>query len=130
MSFVRFYRRHGKAACQPWSFSICLIQNGSLTLGKGEPYMKQITRRDRLKIYRDLLSILSEEASKGKIVLTSVQMRLNVPFDRLRNYIAELYNLNLIEDEESLKLTEKGKEFILGYEKILDFMEQMGVAYR
>jgi predicted transcriptional regulator len=92
--------------------------------------MKQIARRDRLKIYGDLLTILSEEATKEKIVLTSVQMRLNVPFDRLKNYITELYNLSLIENEASLKLTDKGKKFILEYEKILDFMEQMGIAYR
>lgn len=92
--------------------------------------MKQIARRDRLKIYGDLLSILSEEAYKEKIVLTSVQMRLNVPFDRLKNYISELRNLDLIEDETSLKITEKGKKYILEYEKVLDFMEQMGIAYR
>jgi predicted transcriptional regulator len=92
--------------------------------------MKQIARRDRLKIYGDLLTILSEEALKEKIVLTSVQMRLNVPFDRLKNYIAELYNLSLIENEASLKLTDKGRKYVLEYEKILDFMEQMGIAYR
>lgn len=92
--------------------------------------MKQIARRDRLKIYGDLLSILSEEASREKIVLTSVQMRLNVPFDRLKNYISELHNLGLIEDEVSLRITEKGKKYISEYEKILDFMEQMGMAYR
>jgi len=92
--------------------------------------MKQIARRDRLKIYGDLLSILSEEASKEKIVLTAVQMRLNVPFDRLKNYISELHNLGLVEDEASLKLTEKGRKYISEYEKVLDFMEQMGIAYR
>jgi len=92
--------------------------------------MKQIARRDRLKIYGDLLTILSEEATEEKIVLTSVQMRLNVPFDRLKNYIAELYNLSLIENEASLKLTDKGRKYVLEYEKILDFMEQMGIAYR
>ncbi len=92
--------------------------------------MKQIARRDRLKIYGDLLSILSEEASREKIVLTSVQMRLNVPFDRLKNYIYELHNLGLIEDEASPKLTEKGRKYISEYGKVLDFMEQMGIAYR
>jgi predicted transcriptional regulator len=92
--------------------------------------LKQITRRDRLKIYGDLLSILNEEANKGKVVLTIVQMRLNVPFDRLKNYISEIYNLGLIDDTTTLKLTEKGKQYITEYKKILDFMEQMGIAYR
>lgn len=90
----------------------------------------QIARRDRLKIYGDLLSILNEEANKGKVVLTIVQMRLNVPFDRLKIYIIEIYNLGLIDGISSLKLTEKGKQYISEYKKILDFMEQMGIAYR
>ena len=52
-----------------------------------------------------------------------------MPFDRLKNYITELKNLGLIEDETSLKLTEKGKQYLQEYEKILDFMKRMGLTY-
>ena len=92
--------------------------------------MKKIARRDRMKIYGDLLSILYTENKEEKIVLTRIQVQIKVPFDRLKNYISELNDLGLIHDETSLKLTEKGKQYLNEYGKVLDFMKRMGIAYR
>lgn len=92
--------------------------------------MKKIARRDRLKIYGDLLSILYSEKKEEKIVLTRVQVQIKVPFDRLKNYISELTDLGLIQDETSLKLTDKGKQYLTEYGNVLDFMKRMGIAYR
>jgi predicted transcriptional regulator len=92
--------------------------------------MRNLQRRDRVKIYGDLLSILNAEANSEKIVLTKVQVQINVPFDRLKTYISELKELGLIENEYSLKLTEKGKQFLREYEKVLDFMKRMGLIYQ
>jgi predicted transcriptional regulator len=91
--------------------------------------MKQIARRDRLKIYGDLLLVLSDVSREEKIVLTHVQVQIGVPFDRLKTYISELNNLGLIEDQTSFKLTEKGKQYIVEYGKVLDFMKRMGLTY-
>jgi len=91
--------------------------------------MKKIARRDRLKIYGDLLGILYAEKDE-KIVLTRVQVQMKVPFDRLKGYITELSDLALIENEVSLKLTQKGKQFLAEYENVLDFMKRMGLEYR
>lgn len=90
--------------------------------------MKKL-KRDRLKIYGDLLSILDDEAEKDKIVLSWVQVRLNVPFDRLKKYLAELVDLEMVDDEKSLKVTEKGRVFAREYKKVLDFLEDMGLGY-
>ncbi len=92
--------------------------------------MKKIQRRDKLKIYGDLLSTLHSEADAEKIVLTQVQVKIKVPFDRLKIYITELVDLGLIQDETSLKLTEKGIQYLREYETVLDFMKRMGVSYR
>jgi predicted transcriptional regulator len=92
--------------------------------------MRKIPRRDRLKIYEDLLLILFNESRKDSIVLTRVQLKSNVPFDRLKTYLAELRELGLIEEEPSLKLTEKGKRYIREYEAVLDFMKRMGLTYQ
>jgi len=92
--------------------------------------MKRISRRDKLKIYGDLLSALNSEVSVDKIMLTRVQAKINVPFDRLKTYISNLQELGLIEDETSLKLTEKGKQYLEEYEKVLDFMMRMGLTYQ
>ena len=90
----------------------------------------KIPRRDKLKIYGDLLSELNDESKNERIVLTRVQVRINAPFDRLKKYITDLSDLGLIEDETSLKLTDKGRQFLREYEMVLDFMNRMGLAYR
>ena len=65
-----------------------------------------------------------------KIVLSHLQTRINVPFDRLKKYIFELNELGLIQDEKSLKLTEKGKQYLREYERVLEFMKRMGISYQ
>ncbi len=92
--------------------------------------MREFARRDKLKIYGDLLSILESEHSAEGIVLTRLQVKLNVPFDRLKQYLEQLRELGLIEDTLSPKLTDKGKQYINEYENVLDFMKRMGIAYR
>ncbi len=92
--------------------------------------MKTISRRDKLKIYGDLLSVLDNESKIEKIVLTHVQARINVPFDRLKSYLAELEDLGLIQNGPSHKLTRKGRDYLKEYEKILFFMKRMGLTYQ
>lgn len=92
--------------------------------------MKRILRRDKMKIYGDLLSALYSESCSKKIVLTQVQAKVNVPFDRLKIYITELVDLGLVQDNGSLRVTEKGKQYLAEYETVLDFMKRMGLSYR
>ena len=92
--------------------------------------MRRLPRRDKLKIYGDLLSIIYSEARTEKVVLTRIQLKTNVPFDRLKIYLTELKELGLIIDEPTLRLTEKGKHYIKEYETVLDFMKRMGLTYR
>jgi predicted transcriptional regulator len=91
--------------------------------------MKKIPRRDKLKIYGDLLIILNNQSKTEKIILSQVQMRMGVPFDRLKKYISELTDLCLIENEPSFKLTEKGRQYLIEYANVLDFMKRMGLSY-
>jgi len=92
--------------------------------------MKKLPRRDKLKIYGDLLFILYSEAKREKIVLTRIQLKTNVPFDRLKIYISELKELGLIQDEPALRLTEKGQQYLREYKSVLDFMRRMGLTYK
>ena len=91
--------------------------------------MRRLPRRDKLKIYGDLLTILYGEAKTEKVVLTRVQLKTNVPFDRLKVYLTELTELGLIIEEPTLRLTEKGKQYIKEYQNVLDFMKRMGLTY-
>lgn len=88
----------------------------------------RIQRRDKMKIYGDLLRVLQEESSKEKVVISKVITRSNLPFTRLKKYVADLAKLGLIEDETSLKPTDKGKQYLNQYETILAFMESMGLG--
>ncbi|PVX25222.1 MAG: hypothetical protein CW716_08410 [Candidatus Bathyarchaeum sp.] len=92
--------------------------------------MKKIQRRDKMKIYGDLLLVLQSEAGKEKIAITKIISKSNVPFIRLKKYITDLAELGLIEDATSLKLTEKGKLYLDQYETVLAFMKSMGVSYK
>jgi len=91
--------------------------------------MKQL-RRDRLKIYMDLLIIIRTESKKERIALTRIQQKSNVPFDRLKTYLTELKERGLIEDENAPKLTEKGGQSLAEYEQVLEFMKRMGLSFR
>ena len=95
----------------------------------GSREMRKRPRRDKFKIYGDLLSALYYYPSTEKVVLTQIQAKINVPFDRLKTYIKEISELGLIQDEISLKLTEKGIEYLRMYDRILDFMRRMGLDY-
>jgi predicted transcriptional regulator len=93
--------------------------------------MKKKTRRNKMKIYGYLLFTLqTEKRSLDKVVLTHIQTKVNVPFDRLKSYISDLEDLGFIEDQLSFNLTQKGKQYLDEYKKILDFMERMGIADR
>jgi len=91
--------------------------------------MKRFPRRDKLKIYMDILVNIKAESRKRKIVLTRIQQKSNVPYDRFKLYLSELKDLGLIQDESLPKLTEKGLRYVTEYEKVLDFMKRMGLTY-
>jgi predicted transcriptional regulator len=85
-------------------------------------------RRDKIIILGELLLVLNDESKNDHIVLTRVQMKINVSYDRLKKYIVNLKDLELIDDETSLRLTEKGKQYLKEYENVLAFIKHMGLA--
>jgi len=89
--------------------------------------MKRLKRRDKMKIYADILSIVQSETKKEKIVLTRIQQKTNVPFDRLKVYISEMKELGLVQND--FLLTEKGRQYLIEYNRVLDFMKRMGLEY-
>jgi predicted transcriptional regulator len=92
--------------------------------------MKIKNRRDKMKIYGDLLAILIAEPKSEKVILTRIQVKMNVPFDRFKQYLFDLEELGFIENQASLKLTDKGRHYLEDYRKILDLMDHMGISYR
>jgi predicted transcriptional regulator len=87
--------------------------------------IKRRPPRSKIQIYGDLLRILEGEANSNKILLTRIQRKIDVPFDRLKKYVAELQMLALIESETTLKLTKKGKQYIQEYGIIVESIQNM-----
>jgi predicted transcriptional regulator len=90
----------------------------------------KIQKRDKMKIYGDILQILLIESGNEKIILTRIQLKINMPFIRMKKYFLDLKELGLIEDEISLKVTEKGLQYLHEYEAVLSFMKRMGIGYK
>ncbi|NLF87691.1 hypothetical protein GX563_02590 [Candidatus Bathyarchaeota archaeon] len=91
--------------------------------------MKKFPRRNKMIIYGDLLIVLQNSAGPERIVLSQVQTKINVPYDRLKVYIQDLVELGLVEDEVSCKVSEKGLRYIEEYKRVLDFVTRMGLSY-
>ncbi|MBS7610445.1 hypothetical protein KEJ19_07835 [Candidatus Bathyarchaeota archaeon] len=78
-------------------------------------------RRDRVRIYADILkAIWQESEGDRRVKITRVQYSVGVPFDRFKGYIAELQELGLIKAEGTLALTDRGKEFLVNWSRILE----------
>jgi predicted transcriptional regulator len=87
--------------------------------------LKRRPPRSKIQIYGDLLRIIEGEANSKKILLTRIQRKIDVPFDRLKRYVAELQMLALIDGENTLRITKKGKQYIQEYGIIVESIQYM-----
>jgi predicted transcriptional regulator len=59
---------------------------------------------------------------------TRVQLRSNLAYDKLARYLDELENKKMIL-QSPLFITEKGKDFLQDYDRISNFILEMGIKY-
>jgi predicted transcriptional regulator len=84
--------------------------------------------RYRPKIFHDILcSIIKQEASTGIAKITRVQNEVNLPSDRFRAHLEDMETLGLVERNEGLTSTEKGKDFVSEYEKVEEVLRRFGL---
>ena len=84
-------------------------------------------RRERTRIFYDILnSIVNQEAS-GVAKITRVQNDVNLPSDRLRVRLKEMNALGLVEYEARLASTQKGRAFMVEYQKVVSILQQFGL---
>jgi predicted transcriptional regulator len=81
-----------------------------------------------MEIYNDILSAIDLELQSGQAKPTRVQSRSNLAYDKLVRYIDELKNKKMI-TQDSLMITEKGRDFLQDYDRIKSFVFEMGVKY-
>ena len=86
-----------------------------------------MARRARPQIFAEILKAITEEAQAGgEVKITRIQSRVYVPFDRFKEYLAEMRKRGLIE-ESSMKITEKGLNYLEHYRSVKEFLERFGL---
>ncbi|MBO8180138.1 MAG: winged helix-turn-helix transcriptional regulator [Archaeoglobus sp.] len=90
-----------------------------------------MTRRDRLEIIHDILSIIRKH---GNSILPTPLLRYsNLSTQNFNRYMSELIEKGLvreIQDENGRRyytLTDKGFKFLEKYQKIREFIEEFGL---
>lgn len=89
-----------------------------------------MARRDRKEIYAAIISALDREVRRGDrsdVRLTWVQTQANVPFDRLKEYLAELEHRGLVRHEgQHWEPTREGLEFVQEFNRFQRMLERFG----
>jgi predicted transcriptional regulator len=81
-----------------------------------------------MEIYNDILSAIKLEMTNGEAKPTRVQTLSNLAYDKLARYLDELEGKAMI-TQAPLGITEKGRDFLQDYDRIRDFVIEMGVKY-
>jgi predicted transcriptional regulator len=89
--------------------------------------LKKLRRRERSKIYYDILCSIIEQEDGSRAKITRVQNDVNLPSDRLRLHLREMNSLGLVEYGEALASTEKGRAFVEEFKKVVEILRQFGL---
>jgi predicted transcriptional regulator len=84
-----------------------------------------------LELYNDILKAIVDEITNDDNRLakpTRVQLRSNLAYDKLARYLDELENKKMIL-QSPLLITEKGRDFLQDYDRISNFILEMGIKY-
>ena len=85
-------------------------------------------KRNKMEIYNDILSALRQELNYGEARPTRIQSKSNLAYDRLTRYFSELETQEMI-TKDPLTITQKGRDFLQDYDRIKEFLAEMGVRY-
>ena len=82
-------------------------------------------------MYNDILKAIMDEITNDDDRVakpTRVQLRSNLAYDKLARYLDELENKKMI-IQSPLLITEKGRDFLQDYDRISNFVLEMGIKY-
>jgi predicted transcriptional regulator len=81
-----------------------------------------------MEIYNDILNAIKVELISGEARPTRIQATSNLAYDKLTRYLVELEGRNMI-SRNPLAITDRGRDFLQDYNRIKDFLQEMGVKY-
>jgi predicted transcriptional regulator len=78
-------------------------------------------------IYAEILeNIRSAVRNAEKPTITRIQLKVNVPFVRFKEYWEDLKARGLINAELEISLTKEGERYLEEYRKVREFLEEFG----
>lgn len=82
-----------------------------------------------MEIYNDILNaMVNVLANYNEVKPTRVQLQCNLSYDKLARYLDELESKKLI-TQDPLLVSQRGKDFLQDYQRIADFVSEMGIKY-
>jgi predicted transcriptional regulator len=87
----------------------------------------KLRRRERTRIFYDILCSIIEQESETGAKITKVQNDVNLPSDRLRAHLREMSSLGLVDYGEGLTSTEKGRVFAAEFRRVVEVLQQFGL---
>ena len=76
-------------------------------------------RRSKIQLYYDIVSAIVEDSQNNDSVSpTRIQFKCNTSYDKLTKYLEEMKDRQIIAQEKSIRVTEKGIKFHHDYSKI------------
>jgi len=96
-------------------------------VGSLQEELGKLRRRERTKIFYDILCSIIEQESETWAKITRVQNDVNLPSDRLRAHLREMNTLGLVDYGESLASTKKGRTYVAEFKKVTEILQQFGL---
>jgi predicted transcriptional regulator len=78
-------------------------------------------------IYAEILGNIRSALQNGeKPTITRIQLKVNVPFVRFKEYWEDLKARGLINAESEISLTKEGERYLEEYHKVREFLKEFG----
>jgi predicted transcriptional regulator len=78
-------------------------------------------------IYAEILENIRSALRNGeKPTITRIQLKVNVPFVRFKEYWEDLKARGLINAESEISLTKEGERYLEEYHKVREFLKEFG----
>jgi predicted transcriptional regulator len=91
--------------------------------------LQVLKKRSKLRIYYDILKVLSFGFCDDNLSLTKLSHSVNLPYDRFIKSLDMLIHLGMVSRVgKKIFVTEKGREYIKEFERMNAFLASVGLS--
>ena len=88
-------------------------------------------RRSKIQIFFDIVTAVIDDTQNNESVSpTRIQIKCNTSYDKLTKYLEEMAKREIIENEKSITVTEKGMQFHKDYSRINELINEINEKYQ